>query len=362
MTFKGREKVMSTKEIIDLRSDTVTLPTEEMLEAIQSAKLGDDVFGEDLTIRELEELAAEKMGKEKALLVVSGTQANLISLMSNTKRGNSVILEAQSHIYWYEGIGLSAIACLLPLLVKSQTGVLSPEDVEKAIRPKDIHFPDATLVCIENTHNRHGGTIVTPNQMKGIREVAEAHGLKLYVDGARIFNAAVALKIDVKKLAMHAENLMFCLSKGLSCPVGSLIVGSQEFIEKARKIRKVLGGGMRQAGIIAAPGIIALEKMIDRLEEDHRNAKRLAEGIAKIRGLSVNLDAVQTNIVRFDIKNPRITDYGFLSKLKDKGILALTQDKNTVRMVTHRGITKEDIEETISAIKEIAEEFTTKEH
>ena len=252
MTFKGREKVMSTKEIIDLRSDTVTLPTEEMLEAIQHAKLGDDVFGEDLTVKELEELAAEKMGKEKALLVVSGTQANLTSLMSNTKRGNSVILEAQSHIYWYEGIGLSAIACLLPLLVKSQAGVLSPEDIEKAIRPKDIHFPDTTLVCIENTHNRHGGTIVTPNQMKAIREVAEAHGLKLYVDGARIFNAAVALKINVKKLTSKYR--------------------IEKESQKARKIRKTLGGGMRQAGIIAAPGIIALEKMIDRLEDDYKNA------------------------------------------------------------------------------------------
>jgi len=353
---------MSTEKVIDLRSDTVTLPTEEMLEAIQHAKLGDDVFGEDLTVKELEELAAEKMGKEKALLVASGTQANLISLMSNTKRGELVILEAESHIYWYEVGGISLIAGLLPWPVKSRLGALAPEDVEAAIRPQNIHFPEPSLICLENTHNRHGGTIVTPNQMKAIHEVAEAHGLKLYVDGARIFNAAVALKIDVKKLTMHADNLMFCLSKGLSCPIGSLLVGAQEFIERARKIRKVLGGGMRQAGIIAAPGIIALEKMIDRLEEDHKNAKRLAEGIAKMEGISVNLDAVQTNIVRFDIKSPRITDYEFLSKLKDKGILALTQDKNTVRMVTHRGITKEDIEKTISAIKEIAEELTLTEH
>jgi threonine aldolase len=207
------------------------------------------------------------------------------------------------------------------------------------------------LICVENTHNRHGGTVITPNQIKAISDVAKAHGLKLYMDGARIFNAAVALKVDVQEFTRHVDNLMFCLSKGLSCPVGSVVVGTREFIDKARKIRKVLGGGMRQAGIIATPGIIALEKMIDRLEEDHRNARRLAEGISKIEGISVDLDVVQTNMVLFDVSGLGVADELFLSKLKENGVLALTNAKNKVRMVTHRGIEKEHIEKAIAVVE-----------
>ena len=348
---------MPAKEIIDLRSDTVTLPTEEMLDAIQHAELGDDVFGEDPTVNRLEKLAAERMGKEAALLVTSGTQANLISLMSNTKRGELVILEAEAHIYWYEVGGISLIAGLLPWPVKSRFGALNPEDVEAAIRPRNIHFPEPSLICLENTHNRHGGTIITPNQIKAISEVAQAHDLKLYMDGARIFNAAVALRVNVKELTKHVDNLMFCLSKSLCCPVGSLLVGTREFVERSRKLRKVLGGGMRQAGIIAAPGIVALERMIDRLEEDHRNARRLAEGIAKIDGIQIDLSCVQTNMMCFDISGWGIADDLFLSKLKQKGILALTLAENKVRMVTHRGIEKEHVEKTITAIESISKEM-----
>jgi threonine aldolase len=345
---------MSTKEVVDLRSDTVTLPTEEMLEAIRHAELGDDVFGEDPTVNRLEEMAAQKMGKEAALLVTSGTQANLVSLMSNTRRGELVILESEAHIYWYEVGALSAIAGLLPWLVKSQLGAPDPKDVEAAIRPRNIHFPEPTLICVENTHNRHGGTIITPNQIRAIGDVAKAHGLRLYMDGARVFNAAVALKVDVKELTRHVDNVMFCLSKGLSCPVGSMVVGTREFIDKARKARKVLGGGMRQAGIIAAPAIIALEKMIDRLEEDHRNARRLAEGIAKIAGIAVDMERVQTNMVLFDISGLGVADELFLSKLKENGVLALTSAKNKVRMVTHRGIEKEHVEKAINALENVA--------
>jgi threonine aldolase len=350
---------MSTKEFIDLRSDTVTLPTEEMLEAIRHAELGDDVFGEDPTVNRLEEMAAQKMGKEAALLVTSGTQANLVSLMSNTRRGELVILEAEAHMYWYEVGAISAIAGLLPWLVKSQLGAPDPKDVEAAIRPKNIHFPEPTLICIENTHNRHGGTVITPDQIKAISDVAKANGLKLYMDGARVFNAAVALKVDVKEFTRHVDNLMFCLSKGLSCPVGSLVVGTQEFVDRARKIRKVLGGGMRQAGIIAAAGIVALEKMIDRLEEDHRNARRLAEGIAKIEGIAVNMERVQTNMVLFDVSGLGVADELFLSKLKENGVLTLTSAKNKVRMVTHRGIEKEHIEKAITAIENVANELSS---
>ncbi|MGB9842191.1 MAG: threonine aldolase family protein [Candidatus Bathyarchaeales archaeon] len=344
---------MPDKEIIDLRSDTVTLPTKEMLEAIRHAELGDDVFGEDPTVNKLERLAAEKMGKEAALLVTSGTQANLIALMSNTKRGDLVILEAESHIYWYEVGGISMIAGLLPWPVKSRAGAPTPEDVKAAIRPRDIHFPEPALVCLENTHNRHGGTIITPNQIKAISEVAHAHGLKLYLDGARIFNAAVALQIDVKEFTRHVDNLMFSLSKGLCCPVGSVLVGTCEFIEKARKIRKILGGGMRQAGIIAAPGIVALETMIDRLAEDHKNARRLAEGIAKIDGVQIDLSRVQTNIVCFDVSGLGMSADVFVAKLKEKGVLALTMGENKVRLVTHRGIEREHVEKAVATIEAI---------
>jgi len=348
---------MLSEEIIDLRSDTVTLPTEEMLDAIRHAELGDDVFGEDPTVNRLEKLAAEKMGKEAALLVSSGTQANLISLMSNTNRGELVILEAESHIYWYEVGGISTIAELLPWPVKSHLGVLNPKDVKAAIRPQNIHFPEPTLICLENTHNRHGGTTITPDQIKAISEIAQEHHLNLYLDGARIFNAAVALRVDVKEFTKYVDNLMFCLSKGLCCPVGSLLVGTGEFIERARKLRKVLGGGMRQAGIIAAPGVVALEKMIDRLKEDHRNARALAEGIAKIEGVQIDLSSVQTNIVCFDISKLGTSNEMFLSKLKQKGILALTMAENKVRMVTHRGIEKEHVEKSIAAIESVSNQM-----
>jgi threonine aldolase len=351
---------MASKETIDLRSDTVTLPTEEMLEAIRHAKLGDDVYGEDPTVKKLEEMAAEKMGKEAALLVTSGTQANLVSLMNNAKRGDLVFLEAESHIYWYEGGGISAIAGLLPWLIKGHFGAIKPEDIEAAIRPKNIHFPEPSLICIENTHNRYGGTIVAPDQMRAISEVAKKHGLRFYLDGARIFNAAVALRTDVREFTKHVDNLMFCLSKSLSCPVGSVVVGDQQFIEKARKTRKVLGGGMRQAGIIAAAGIVALEKMIDRLEEDHRNARRLAEGIAKIKGVKADLESVQTNMVRFDMSALGVSDQLFVQKLRESGVLVSVMGKNSIRMVTHRGIEKVHVEKAINVIDSIVKELESK--
>jgi threonine aldolase len=353
---------MQSGKFIDLRSDTVTLPTEEMLEAMRHAELGDDVFREDPTVNRLEEMAAERMGKEAALLVTSGTQANLVSLMSNTKRGELVILEAEAHMYWYEVGGISEIAGLLPWPLKSPFGALDPKAVEAAIRPRNIHFPEPSLVCVENTHNRHGGTVITPKQLQAVSTIAKAHGLKLYMDGARIFNAAVALKVNVQELTRHVDNLMFCLSKGLSCPVGSLVVGTCEFIDRARKVRKVLGGGMRQAGIIAAPGIVALEKMIDRLKEDHVNARRLAEGIAKITGIAVDMERVQTNMVLFDISGLGVADDVFLSKLREKGVFALTIAQNKVRLVTHRGIEKEHIAKAVAAIANVADELARVSH
>jgi threonine aldolase len=239
-------------------------------------------------------------------------------------------------------------------------GALNPEDVKASIHPNDIHFPKPAIICIENTHNRHGGTIITPAQVKAINEVAQKHNLKLYMDGARVFNAAVALKIDVKEIAKHVNNLMFCLSKGLCCPVGSLLVGTNDFIEKARKNRKLLGGGMRQAGVIAAPGIVALEKMVDRLEEDHKNARLLAEGISKIQGIQIDLNRVQTNIVFYDVGDLSLSAEVFVSKLKENGVLALSLAEKTVRMVTHRGIESEQVKKVVGIIESISDEVNSR--
>ncbi len=340
-------------KVIDLRSDTVTLPTEEMLEAIRNAKLGDDVFGEDPTVKELEELAAKKMGKEAALLVTSGTQGNLVSILTQTKRGEEVILEADAHIYHYEMGGISAIAGVLPRPIKGEMGVLEPEAVEEAIRPPSPHLPKTALICLENTHNLAGGTCITPSQTRKVCEVAARHGLAVHIDGARIFNAAVALGVDVKELVSPADSVMFCLSKGLSAPIGSLVVGSSSFIERARRMRKMLGGGMRQAGVIAAAGLIALEKMVDRLREDHDNARLLAEGLAKMDGIKIDLRRVQSNIVMFDISDLGVSGSDFISALLKHGVKALTVRGNIIRMVTHRGIGREDILQTLDVIKEV---------
>ncbi|UCE16632.1 MAG: low-specificity L-threonine aldolase, partial [Candidatus Bathyarchaeota archaeon] len=336
-----------------LKSDTVTLPTEEMLEAIRNAKLGDDVFREDPTVNRLEKMAAQKMGKESALLVTSGTQGNLVSILTHTKRGDEVILEADSHTYNFETGGLSAIGGILAKPTRGRMGVLDPRDVEKAISPKGIHYAETTLVCIENTHNLAGGIVVSPHQIEAIWKVAKKHGLMVHMDGARIFNAAIALNVDAKDLTRHVDSVMFCLSKGLSCPIGSIVAGSQEFIEKARKWRKMLGGGMRQAGIVAAPGIIALEKMVDRLRDDHRNARVLAEKLAKTEGISVNLETVQTNIVIFDVSDLGVTSAEFVQKLSEHGVKSLPREETTIRMVTHRGIEREDIEYTMEAIDKV---------
>ncbi|MEM2925920.1 MAG: GntG family PLP-dependent aldolase [Candidatus Bathyarchaeia archaeon] len=337
--------------MVDLRSDTVTLPTEEMLEAIHHAKLGDDNFGEDPTVNALEELAAKKLGKEAALLVTSGTQGNLVSLMVHAKRGDEVILEADAHIYHFEVGGLSSIAGLMPRLVPGRLGILDPRDVEEAIRPPDIHQPRTSLICIENTHNLAGGTCWPPESIKAIGDLAKDHGLAVHMDGARIFNASVALRTEARELAKPVDSVMFCLSKGLCCPAGSLVVGNEDFIEKARRVRKILGGGMRKAGVLAAPGIIALEKMVGRLAEDHENAKRLAIGLSKIPGIAIDLKRVQTNIVFFELENFDLKPHEFLEALSQRGVKALAFGRR-IRMVTHMGITKEDIDYALEVCEE----------
>ena len=334
--------------VVDLRSDTVTTPSAEMLRSITEAELGDDVYGEDPTVNRLEKLAAKKVGKEAALLVTSGTQGNLASVLTHTTRGDEVILESESHIYWYEVGSIAAVASLLVKPIPGEKGILHSGEVEKAVRPRNIHMPPTTLLCIENTHNRAGGTCWTPAQVEAVGDVAADNELAVHMDGARIFNAAVAQKIDLKRLTRHVDSVMFCLSKGLACPVGSLVCGTEEFIEKARKNRKMLGGGMRQAGIIAAPGIIALETMVERLKEDHKNARLLAEGLHDLN-LTIDLSRVETNIVIFEVEDSK----KFISQVNKKGIKASNFGSGKVRMVTHYGIEKKDIQYVLETLDSI---------
>ena len=338
---------------IDLRSDTVTLPTDEMREAMNNAEVGDDVYQEDPTVNRLEELAAKKLGKEAALFVPSGTMGNLIAVLTHCQRGDEVVLEMDSHIYYYEVGGLSAVAGVIPRLIVGDKGILDPQDIRGALREENLHYPKTTLICLENTHNRAGGTIIPPKVTEEICQLAHQRNIAVHLDGARIFNAAVALNIKPALLAKDVDSMMFCLSKGLSAPVGSILTGSKEFIQKARKNRKMLGGGMRQAGILAAAGIIALDNMIERLEEDHKNARILGEGLAGISGIKVDLATIQTNMVYFDIQESSMDTFQFLPKLVEYNILGSPRPPTKVRLVTHYGINEDDIYATIKAIKEI---------
>lgn len=334
---------------VDLRSDTVTLPTQEMLDAILVAKLGDDIHEEDETVKKLEELAAYKLGKEAGLLVPSGTMGNLLSILTHTGRGNEVIVGKSSHIFLYEVGGMASLAGAQARTIDDSSGSMNPNDVKAAIRPDDIHHPKIALLCLENTHNMAGGTCLTPGQMSEYREIADSANLKLHVDGARIFNSAIAQEIAASKLAKDADSVMFCLSKGLSAPIGSMLVGTEDFISEARKNRKMLGGGMRQAGIIAAPGIIALNSMVDRLVEDHENARLLAVGLSKMPGVIIDLEKVQTNIVRFDL-DENIDGPAFIEMLAQRGIKAMWLPGFGIRMVTHRHISEDDINFTLDAM------------
>ena len=339
---------------IDLRSDTVTLPTQAMREVIYKAELGDDVFGEDPTTLRLEKMAAERMGKEAAMLVVSGTMGNLICILTHCKRAEEVILGDQSHTFLYEAGGISALGGIHPhTIINQPDGKMRLEEIEGAIRGDNVHFPRTRLICLENTHNRCNGAALPVEYMKAVAELAKNRDLMVHLDGARIFNAAVALKVDVKELACYADSVTFCLSKGLSAPVGSLICGSKEFIAEARRNRKILGGGMRQCGIIAAAGITALEEMVDRIAEDHSNAQRLANGIACILGLSVEPERVQTNIVYFDLVSRQIKAEEIISELGNKGIKILRLGPSRFRAVTHYGISSEDIDFTLTEIGKI---------
>ncbi|MFX1448954.1 MAG: threonine aldolase family protein, partial [Promethearchaeota archaeon] len=343
-------------KIVDLRSDTVTKPSPEMWEYVKSmsnSQLGDDVMGEDPTVNELEEKAAKLLGKEAALLVTSGTQGNLVSLLSQTKPGDEILLEELSHIYGHEVGSAARIGGLMIRTYPSKEGVPSFEYLQSLIRDKeDIHEPPSALFCTENTHNYHGGVIIGIDVLKRMQEFATNNELKFHLDGARIFNAAVGLNVPISEIAKHADSVMFCLSKGLSCPVGSIVVGSKETIIKARKFRKMLGGGMRQAGIIAAFGLFALEpKWIKRLEEDHNNAKLLAQGLKNFN-FHLKVHPPDTNIVIIEFLD-KVRILKIITALNKAGILAFNISKEKLRFVTHYGIDEDDINYSIEQIGSI---------
>lgn len=343
--------------IVDLRSDVVSTPTEEMLEAMQKAHLGLASAGEDTSINILEELAAQKMGKEAALFVPTGTFGNLLASFTHTRRGEQIILEEYSHHLWSEEWGISTICGLLPRLLKGISGTaLDPDDVERAItETRFLHLPPTGLVWLENTMCGAGGTIMTPQQTAAVCKVAHKYSIPVHLDGARIFNAAVALGIDVKDLVGPVDTVLFCLSKGLSAPIGSVLCGPRTFIEKAWRNRRVLGvGGIHKWGIAAAAGVVALNTMIDRLAEDHTRAKMLAEGISSVPGLEVDLLAVQTNIIMVDVSHSGLTGEEFLIQLEKHGVKATLRGGNVIRLVTHRLIKNEDVVTVIEAIGKVA--------
>ena len=339
---------------IDLRSDTVTRPTPAMRQAMAEADVGDDVFGEDPTVIRLEQMAAERIGKQAALFVASGTMANIISQMVHCGRGDEMILGDQSHIFFYEQGGSAALGGIHPRTLPNQPdGTISPDAIQAAVRADDVHFPRSRLVVLENTHNRCSGNPLAPAYLEKIGELARAHSLKLHIDGARIFNAAIALGVAPGDLTAQADSVSFCLSKGLAAPAGSLVCGSHAFVRQARRVRKVLGGGMRQSGILAAAGIVALNEMVDRLAEDHANAQKLAQGLATIDGLRTTPEAVKTNIFYVDITIPDLTAVTLVERLQAQGIRVLPTDTQRMRAVTNYHITARDIDTTLDAFRSL---------
>lgn len=334
--------------IIDFRSDTVTHPTPAMREAMYHAKVGDDVLGEDPTVRRLEEMAAEKLGKEAALFCPSGTMSNLVAVLTHAYgRGDEMIVGNRSHMVLNESGGASGLGGVHVRAVRNtEDGGLDIDEVEAALRPAN-GFPRTALLCIENTHNSAGGTVLTAQQTFEIANLAHLRGVAVHLDGARIFNAAVYLGVPASALTNDVDSVCFCVSKGLSAPVGSLLAGSAEFIAQARRYRRMVGGGMRQAGIIAAAGIVALETMIERLGEDHENARVLAVRIANIKGFSLNPERVQTNIVMVGVSDPEETS----RRLRDIGVLVSMSGPGRLRFVTHYGIDKDDVEDALSRIQ-----------
>lgn len=342
--------------MIELRSDTFTLPTNEMMSSIQKAILGDDVYGEDPTVRELELEAARMLGKEAAILMPSGTMANLASLMAHCPRGSKVLVGNETDIYIYEAAGASVCGGIMYEPIPTMPdGRLAISDLKKAfpLEPWDPQFALPSLICIENPHNRMGGRVLPLSYLGELRDFADSKGISLHMDGARLFNAAVALGVEAAEITHFADSVQVCLSKSLSAPIGSMVAGTKEFIQKVYRIRKMLGGGMRQAGIIAAPGLVALRQMVERLQMDHDHARRLAEGLAKIPGIITSVDEVETNIVFFRVDHPKHTWQSLVEAARDRGLHIAELGHGRIRAVTHSGIQKADIDQAIQMIREL---------
>jgi threonine aldolase len=341
--------------MIDLRSDTVTLPTSAMREAMAAAPLGDDVYGEDPTINRLQEMAAEMMGQEAGLFIPSGTMGNLVAVLAHCQRGDEVIVGSKAHTFLYEAGGISALGSVHSCQVPNQPdGTLRLEDIRAAIRPDDAHHPITRLVALENTHNRCGGTVLSVAYTQAVAELTRQCGIKLHLDGARIFNAAVALGISASQLSAPADSVTFCLSKGLCAPVGSVLCGSEEFIRKAHRVRKMLGGGMRQAGVLAAAGIVALESMVDRLSEDHLRAKKLALGLSGIPGIILDPGTPYTNMVFCELANEVPINASETSRrLAELGVKVGRTGERRFRLVTHYWVDDTAVEHAVTAFKRV---------
>jgi threonine aldolase len=340
-------------EIINVRSDTQTLPTPAMREAIFNAVLGDDTYDEDPTVHEFEALAARMMGMEAALLVLSGNMGNLTALMAHGSPGDEVLIDPESHIFYYEVGGLANIAGLMPMPVPSHRGMLDPAEVAAAIRPPNLHYPQARLLCLENTHNRSGGRVVPLELHREICQVAHERGLAVHLDGARIFNAAIAEGCSAADYARDVDSIQVCLTKGLGCPLGSFVAGTREFIERVDRARKRLGGGMRQAGIIAAAGIYALKNNVDRLADDHRRARRLAEMLNELPDLSVDLESVESNMVYVDHAATGLSSSDFAQRLKAAGVIVSTRPPHHIRMCTNLHHEDHTIDEVVDRVRRV---------
>lgn len=342
------------ERVIDLRSDTVTRPTEAMRRAMFEAEVGDDVYGEDPTINRLEGMVADLLGKEAALFVSSGTMANLVSVLSHCQRGDEIILGDKAHIFMAEQGGAAAVGGIQPHTVPNQPdGTLDLGDVEAAIRADNQHYPITRLLCLENTQNNCGGQPLSVEYMDAAGELAHSHGLSLHVDGARLWNAAVAQDASPAALVRNADSVSVCLSKGLGAPVGSLVVGSEAFISKARRNRKVLGGGMRQAGVIAAAGIVAVSEMVERLADDHANASRLAHGLGHIEGIELEPETVKTNIVFFSLTREDMRPAEFAAAMRSRNVLVSPSGSRSLRAVTNLHVTTADVDAAIEAARSV---------
>lgn len=338
--------------LIDLRSDTVAMPTPDMLQAMANAPLGDDVFGDDPTVNRLLEVAAERLGKEAAVFVPSGTMGNLIGVAVNARVGEELIADAQSHVFQYETAGAAAVAGVQIRPVATEAGVMSPEQIASAVRPRDDpHQPVSAAITFENTHNMHGGIVWPIDALRAASEAARARGLRVHLDGARLFNAAVASGIDVAEIAACADTVTFCLSKGLACPAGSIFCGSREDVEQAHRWRKRLGGAMRQTGVLAAAGLVALDHMVDRLAEDHANARTLAEGLSELPLVRCDLSRVQTNLVFFELDGMNAPNFN--DECAKRGLLAEWNGPTRMRFVTHYGIDAQDVQSALKICEEV---------